>query len=274
MTKRIAPYFEKKPQWFFYLPAFGIFEREVRRFFAVPIQTILAPMGSSLIYFALFGMALGKLVHGNQDSFTHGFSYLVFLIPGMMAMETINGSFQNPISSIMISKWTGNLVDVLMSPITPMGLWLAYVSGALIRAFIVATCVFLAGSVCAQEIIVPHFGYLILALLLNVGIFASFGVVVGSIVKTFEQASIFTSFILQPLSFFSGVFFSFDSFPHWLQFIKYVNPIFYIVSMFRFAVLGRSDTSPLIAYGVSGLFLILAFIFALFFLRKGFGLRN
>ena len=265
---------DKKQEWKFYLPCFGIFEREVRRFFGVPAQTIFAPLGSALIYFALFGMALGKLVQGNQESYTHGYSYLVFLIPGIMAMETLNGAFQNPISSIMISKWTGTLVDVLMSPITPMGLWFAYVSGALVRAFIVSSCVFIAGSICAQQFIHVNFFLFMMALILNVGIFASFGVVVGSLVKTFEQVSIFTSFIIQPLSFFSGVFFSFNSFPVWMQNIKFVNPIFYIVSMFRIAILGRADTTPFIAFGVSFLFLVLAFVSSLFFLRKGFGLKN
>lgn len=270
----LEQHLQKKSVWKFYLPSFGIFEREVRRFFAVPAQTILAPLGSSLIYFALFGMALGKLVQSNNQSFTHGYPYIIFLIPGIIAMETLNASFQNPISSIMISKWTGTLVDVLMSPVSPIGLWLAYVGGALIRSIVVSICIYVAGSLCAWDFVPVNLFLFIIALTLNVGIFAGFGVVMGSIVKTFEQASIVTTFVLQPLSFFSGVFFSFNSFPLWMQNVKYFNPVFYIVSMFRIAILGLADTSAYVAFGVSFLFFIVTFILSFLYLKKGFGLRN
>ena len=265
---------KKKPIWKFYLPSFGIFEREVRRFFAVPGQTIFTPLGSALIYFVLFGFSLGKFIQNGGETFTHGFSYIVFLIPGIMAMETLNAAFQNPISSIMVGRWTGTLVDVLMSPVSPVGLWFAYVCGALVRALLVATCVFLAGSLCAWQLIHVNWFLLILALILNVGVFAGFGVIIGSIAKTWEQMGIVTSFILTPLTFFSGVFFSFSSFPSWVQIVKYFNPIFYIVSMFRYAFLGYSDINPYVSFGASALFLIVTFLLALFFLKKGFGLRN
>lgn len=270
----LVKFMQKKPVWKFYLPSFGIFEREVRRFFAVPAQTILAPLGSALIYFVLFGLSLGHLIQSNDNHFTHGLPYLIFLIPGIMAMETLNAAFQNPVSSIMISKWTGNLVDVITSPVTPIGLWLGYVGAAFIRSLLVGISVFIAGSLCAWQLIDVNWLWLIIAIFLNVGVFAGFGVIMGSIAKTWEQMGIVTSFILQPLTFFSGVFFSFDSFPHWAQLIKYFNPIFYIVSMFRYAVVGYSDTTPLISFGVSFLFVVLTFILSLFLLKKGFGLRN
>ena len=189
-------------------------------------------------------------------------------------METLNAAFQNPISSIMVSKWTGTLVDVITSPVTPLGLWTAFVGGALVRALIVGLAVFVAGSLCAMQFIHVNWFLLIPAIMINVGVFAGFGVVIGSVAKTWEQMGIVTSFILQPLTFFSGVFFSFNTFPEWIQNIKYFNPIFYIVSMFRYSVLGYADTSPVIAYGVSIGFLILTFILSQLFLRKGFGLRN
>lgn len=262
---------QKKAIWKFYLPSYGIFEREVRRFFAVPAQTIFAPLGSALIYFALFGFALGKFIHSGV---THGFSYIIFLIPGIIAMEIVNASFQNPISSIMVAKWTGTLIDILMSPVSPLGLWLAYIGGAFIRSLIVAFSVFLAGSLCAWEFVPVNWFLFIFALVTSVGIFAGFGVIIGSFVKTWEQVGIVVSFILQPLTFFSGVFFSFESFPNWLQTIKYFNPIFYIVSMFRYSILGYSDALPLVSFGVSILFLIITFLLSVWALKRGFGLRN
>ncbi len=198
----------KKTVFKFYLPSFGIFEREVRRFFAVPMQTIFAPLGSALIYFSLFGLALGKFMHtATQSTFSHGLPYIVFLVPGIMAMETLNASFQNPVSSIMISKWTGTIVDILMSPVSEFGLWAAYICGALIRALIVAVAVFSAGCICSGHFIHANWLLLFVAIALNVGVFAGFSVVAGSVIKTWEQFGVISSFVLQPLTFFSGVFF-------------------------------------------------------------------
>ncbi|WP_186648239.1 ABC transporter permease [Fluviispira vulneris] len=271
----INEYLNKKIISRAWLPGFGVFEREVRRFFAVPAQTILAPFGSSILYFALFGLSIGKLLAtGHNSILTHGFNYITFLIPGIMAMEIINAAIQNPMSSIMIAKWTGTIVDMLMAPLSPFAMWLAFVSGAIIRALIVGIAVFLSGALCAGNFIFFNPFPLILAIILAVGIFGSLGIAAGAICKSWEQIGVILSFIVQPLVFFSGVFFSFNSFPEWIQPIRFFNPIFYIVSMFRYSILGVSDTTPLISYGISTVFLIISSIFAIIVLKSGFGLRS
>ena len=270
----IQEYLKKDAVGKSWLPGFGVFEREVRRFFAVPAQTILAPFGSSLIYFGLFGLALGKLISSqNNQVLTHGFEYVVFLIPGIMAMEVVNAALQNPMSSIMIAKWSGTIVDVLMAPLSPFSMWLAYISGAIIRAIIVSLAVMISGFICSWSFVFFNPFLLIAAIILATGIFGSIGIAAGAVCKSWDQVGVIMSFVVQPLVFFSGVFFSFNSFPEWIQFIRFFNPIFYIVSMFRYAVLGISDTSPLISFSVSILFFIITSILSVKVLKSGFGLR-
>lgn len=270
----IQEYLKKEAIGKAWLPGFGVFEREVRRFFAVPAQTILAPFGSAVLYFSLFGLALGKLITKNSDqTLTHGFEYAVFLIPGIIAMEVVNAALQNPMSSIMIAKWSGTIVDVLMAPLSPFAMWLAYICGAIIRVFVVAIAVLIAGFLCAWTFVPFNPFFLLSALILATGIFASIGIAAGAICKSWDQVGVIMSFVVQPLVFFSGVFFSFNTFPEWIQFIRYFNPIFYIVSMVRYSILGVSDTSPLVAFSVSFLFFIVTSYISIRILKSGFGLR-
>lgn len=258
-----------------WLPAFGVFEREVRRFFAVPAQTILAPFGSSLLYFGLFGIALGKLISTQNNSvLTHGFNYIIFLIPGIMAMEVVNAALQNPMSSIMIAKWSATIVDILMAPLSPFSMWVAYICGALIRSLIVSLAVLVCGFFCAWSFVFFNPMLLIISIILATGIFGSLGIAAGALCKSWDQVGVIMSFIIQPLVFFSGVFFSFNTFPEWIQFVRFLNPIFYIVSMFRYSILGVSDTSPLISFSVSLLFFVAASVFSIKVLVSGFGLRS
>jgi ABC-2 type transport system permease protein len=271
----ISEYLKKKPVAKSWLPGFGVFEREVRRFFAVPAQTIFAPFGSALIYFALFGLALGKLLsQSSNSSLTHGYDYIIFLIPGIIAMEVVNAALQNPMSSIMIAKWSGTIVDMLMAPLSPFAMWLAYISGAIIRAFIVSLSVMSAGFLCSWEFVFFNPILLLISIVLATGIFGSLGIAAGAICKSWDQIGVIMSFIVQPLIFFSGVFFSFQTFPEWIQFVRYLNPIFYIVSMFRYSVLHVSDISALSAFSISFVFFIIASLISIKILKSGFGLRG
>ncbi|MBX9703210.1 MAG: ABC transporter permease [Silvanigrellaceae bacterium] len=274
----LRKHLEIKPKQYPWLSSYGIFLRETLRFLTVPGQTILGPLVSSLIYFCLFGMALGKFIHPSgadaHSSFTYGYSYILFLIPGIMAMEVINASIQNPMSSLMIAKWSRTIVDIQLAPVTPLGTWLAFVGGAIVRSFIIVVCVFTAGCLCAMEI--PHNINIILFIashIIAVGIFSSLGLILGIVCKTWEQAGVVLSFIIQPLVFFSGIFFSFQSFPDWLNTFKYINPIFYIVSMFRASILGIADTQMSLAFGVSLVFLLVSVFWSQIVLRKGLGTK-
>lgn len=271
--KTLTEHLNKSAQIRIWLPAFGVFEREVRRFFAVPVQTLFGPLCSALIYFGLFGLSLGRILDHSSASVSSGIAYVLFLIPGIMAMESVNASIQNPMSSLMIAKWSGTIIDILMAPITPFALWTAYIFGAFIRVSIVVTTVFIAGIICAQQIPYVHLPLLLFSNFICVGIFGSFGIILGIICKTWDQVGIIVSFIVQPLVFFSGVFFSFDFLPSWLQFAKYLNPIFYIVSLFRYSILQKSDINIFVASAVGIVFLCVMFCLANLTIRHKLGVR-
>jgi ABC-2 type transport system permease protein len=231
-SKNLSAHLHSPPIHKSFLPGLGVFEREIRRFFKVPAQTILGPLGSSILYFAIFKFSIGKLASAagsSGQSISNGVDYLLFLIPGIMTMESINASIQNPMSSIMISKWTGTIVDMLMAPLQPFAMWLAYISGAVVRASLVALMAYLAGSAFAFDFHMHNIFVLLFALVLTAGIFGSLGILAGTLCRDWDQIGLILSFVLQPLVFLSGVFFSFSGLPESLSWAPYVNPIFYLV---------------------------------------------
>lgn len=259
-----------------YLPGLGVFEREVRRFFRVPAQTLGSPLGTSLLYFVVFYFSIGKMLASSaqgQKALSLGISYILFLIPGVIAMEVINASFQNPVSSIMQSKWMGTIVDQLMAPLSAHSMWAAYVSGAMVRAIIVTAATYLAGSLFAQEFTMHNILLLMLAIVLATGIFSSLGIITGVLCKSFDQVGMVGSFILQPLVFLSGVFFSLSSLPPQLAFLPYLNPVFYIVNMFRHSVVGAGDADVLTSFCASAVFFVVLSLLAIGVIRKGIGMR-
>lgn len=275
MTQSLKELYSKPPAAFPHLPALAVFEREVRRFFNVPVQTLAGPIGSSLLYFAIFSFSIGRMASGaNAPDLTHGTDYVQFLIPGIMAMEVVNAAFQNPVSSLLIAKWTGTIVDQLMAPLSPIATWFAYMGGALVRALLVATAAYVAGAIFSQNLPMQNFSLLLLSVFLTTVLFASLGVIAGVVCKSFDQVGMIGTFIIQPLVFLSGVFFSFQSLPESLHWLPFVNPIFFIVNMFRRAVIGVGDIDALTAFCVTGGFALVLSIFALGVLRRGTGLRT
>ena len=276
MKKDLASLYGKGVEARAYLPGLGVFEREVRRFFRVPAQTLGSPLGTSLLYFVVFYFSIGKILADSpqgQKALSLGISYILFLIPGVMAMEVINASFQNPVSSIMQSKWMGTIVDQLMAPLDAVSMWAAYVGGAVVRALIVTVATYVAGSVFAQEFVLNNFFMLIFAVVLSTGMFASLGIITGVLCKSFDQVGMVGSFVLQPLVFLSGVFFSLASLPAHLDFLPYLNPVFYIVNMFRHAVVGAGDASAFTSFSASAVFFVVLSLLAIAVIRKGIGMR-
>lgn len=263
MAVELKKLYEKPMEWRNYLPGLGVFEREVRRFFAVPAQTLGAPLGSALLYFTIFHFSLGRLINSSGDAqataLSLGVDYLHFLVPGIMAMEMVNASFQNPVSSLLISKWSGTIIDQLMAPLDSLSLWLAYLAGALVRVMVVAMSTYIAGCLFTQSFLLHNVFAFFAAASLIAGIFGSIGILAGVLCKTFDQVGIISSFIIQPLMFLSGVFFSLSRLPENLAWLPYINPGFYIVNMVRYSLIGVSDVSPTLAFAVSAVsFLVLA----------------
>lgn len=268
-SKIIAEHYKRPSEHRAYLPAFGIFEREVRRFFAVPIQTIGSPIGSSLLYFYLFYFSIGRLAaQGGDEQLSLGINYIAFLIPGIMTLEMINAAFQNPVSSLMISKWSGTVIDQLIAPVTPFGVWAAYVGGAFVRICVVASATYLAGVIFSHTLPMENIFLLLLSGIIITCIFGSLGVIAGVLFKSWDQLTLITSFVLQPLIFLSGVFFSLQSMPEKLAWISKINPVFYVVNMTRHAVIGVGDCSALTAFFVSAAFAVISSCFAIKYANK------
>lgn len=276
MTQDIKALYEKPLKHKSYLPGIGLFEREVRRFFTVPAQTLGGPLGSSLLYFAVFHLSLGRLVSqsGNaQNALSLGVDYIHFLIPGIMSLEMVNASFQNPVSSLLISKWNGNIIDQLMAPLDAFSQWLGYIAGAVVRTLVVATMTYIAGSIFGGFLPLHNFFSFVLSCLLISGIFGSIGVIGGVLCRTFDQVGMIGSFIIQPLMFLSGVFFSLSTLPENYKWLPHLNPGYYIVNMVRYSVIGVADTAPTVSFGVSALFFIVLAVVAVRVVHVGKGLR-
>jgi ABC-2 type transport system permease protein len=218
-----------------------LFQREIQRFLKVLVQTVVTPFVSSFLYLLVFGVSLGSQVqiHG-------GVPYLAFLIPGLMMMGLMNNAFQNSSSSIVSSKFSGDLEDVRVAPITNQQIIWAMSLGGVVRGAIVAFVTYLVGALFyyfQQHEILAIQHPLILIYFTVVGglIFALLGIGVAFWAKTFDQLSAFSAFVLLPLTYLGGVFISVESLPPFWQVVAKLNPLLYLINGLRYGVLGVSD---------------------------------
>ena len=214
--------------------------REVRRFLAVWTQTLLAPMVTAGLFLMIFSIAIGS-----RRGDVMGVPFIVFLAPGVMMMTVIQNAFANTSSSILISKVQGNIVDTLMPPLSPIELLIGYMAGAVGRGICVAVP---TGIVFALVLgIVPQYPLLaLLYVVLGAAFLGGFGIIAGIYAQKFDQMAAITNFVVTPLAFLSGTFYSVDALPDVLNRISHVNPMFYLIDGVRFGMIGVSDSSPAI----------------------------
>jgi ABC-2 type transport system permease protein len=256
------------PSEIFSIPFRTIFYREVHRFFIVINQTLLAPVISSLLYLFIFGYSLGS-----RFGAFHGFTYIHFLVPGLVMMGVVNNSFQNPSSSLMISKFEGNIVDILMAPIGHVEIILGYVLGGMFRGLLVGACILTASLFFA----IPPFShplYLVAVALLSAALFSLLGVVAGIWAEKFDDLAMFPTFIITPLTYLGGVFYSISVLPASLQTVSRLNPLLYMINSLRFGFLGVSDVDP--RFSIVALVLMDAALFGAGYamLKSGYRLRR
>ncbi|MBC7466923.1 MAG: ABC transporter permease [Bdellovibrio sp.] len=246
-----------------------LLEKEIKRFLKVIIQTLISPIISSFLYLLVFGVSLG-----NSVQMKNGVPYLSFLIPGLMVMGLINNSFQNSSSSIVTSKFSGDLEDLRVVPITNMQIIMAMGLGGVIRGFLVAFVTGLVGYTFHYfklgEVMKIEHPFWILFFVLTGGLTFSFmGIFIAFIAKTFDQLSAFSTFILLPLTYLGGVFVSIETLhPVW-QTVSHFNPLFYLINGFRYAVIGFSDVDLTISILVSLLSVAITYGMARYALVKG-----
>lgn len=212
--------------------------REIRRFTNVWTQTLAAPMATALLFMLIFVLALG-----DRRGDVMGMPFAAFLAPGIVMMTVIQNAFANTSSSLVISKVQGNIVDTLMPPLSASEIMVGYVAGGVARGALVAVFVALvvfpfAGVFVAKPI------WALVFILLGATMMSLVGILAGVYAEKFDQMAAITNFIVTPLSFLSGTFYSLETLPSAMTVISHANPVFYVIDGFRYGILGQSDSSP------------------------------
>lgn len=246
----------------------ALFRKEMLRFWKVVYQTVAGPVISTLLYLLVFANAL----QGRVEAFP-GVGYTEFLIPGLVMMAIQQNAFANASSSLVQSKVTGNMVFILLPPLTPRDLFFAYVGAAMVRGFAVGVGVllitlFFSLPRVASPLWLLSFG------LMGCGILGTMGLIAGIWADKFDQMAAVQSFVIAPATFLAGVFYSVQSLPPFWQTVSHLNPFFYIVDGFRYGFLGQSDVPPAVSLAVVGATLALVAAVALRMLQTGYKLRH
>ncbi|MEO8485409.1 MAG: ABC transporter permease [Betaproteobacteria bacterium] len=251
--------------------AWTLFRKEVLRFRKVSFQTVAAPVLTALLYLLIFSHVL----EAHVAVFDGKVRYTEFLVPGLVMMSVLQNSFANSSSSLIQSKITGNLVFVLLAPLSPAGLFAAYVAGAMVRGLIVGLGVFAVTLMFAPGLLTPAHPLWVAAFaLLGSAILGTLGLIAGIWADKFDQLAAFQNFVVVPLTFLSGVFYSIHSLPPAWQVASQFNPFFYMIDGFRYGFFGLSDAQPLASLAiVSGFALALAGI-SLLLIERGWKLRT
>lgn len=244
-----------------------LFLKETRRFLSVLVQTVLTPVITALLYLLVFGHVMDE-----RFEIYAGVSYTAFLIPGLIMMSVIQNAFANTSSSVTQSKMMGNLVFVLMAPLSAFELFIAYVAAAVLRAALVALGLYAVGWL-ITPLPVAHPLITLAMLVLASASLAILGLIGGILADKFEHLSAFQNFFIMPLSFLSGVFYSIHSLPPLWRELSHYNPFFYMIDGFRFGFFGVGDATPWLSLLVVGGFTVLLSTLCLRMLHTGYKLR-
>ena len=245
-----------------------LFRKELLRFWKVSFQTVAAPVLTALLYLLIFAHALEDRVRVYEDV-----RYTAFLVPGLIMMSVLQNSFANSSSSLIQSKITGSLVFILLTPISYLELFLAYVLASMARAVAVGLGVLLV-TVWFVELRLAAPLWALAFAVLGSGLLGALGLIAGIWADRFDQLAGFQNFIIVPLTFLSGVFYSIHSLPAFWQKLSHANPFFYMIDGFRYGFFGVSDISPAISLAVVGISFALVTAAALAMLRSGYKLRG
>lgn len=245
-----------------------ILRREVIRLFRIWPQTFLPPVITQGLYFFIFGTVIGS-----QIAPVNGISYMAYIVPGIIMMSMIFAAYMNVVFSFFGAKFQRSIEEILVTPVRNRTILTGYVLGGILRAFITGSMVYLVSLVFIRQNVEHPFIVLTFALL-TATIFALGGFLNALFAKSFDDANIFTTFVLTPLTYLGGVFYSVDMLPSFFKALSYWNPIVYMIDGFRYGFYGVGQTNPL--YGITFLFgvIVVLSVINLQLLKKGKGLRN
>ncbi|ASV97956.1 ABC transporter permease [Paraburkholderia aromaticivorans] len=245
-----------------------LFYKELLRFWKVAFQTVLAPVITALLYLTIFGHAL----RGHVQVYP-GVEYTSFLIPGLVMMSVLQNAFANSSSSLIQSKITGNLVFVLLPPLSHYEMFGAYVLAAVVRGLAVGFGVFIV-TIWFVPVSFTAPLYIVLFAIFGAAILGTLGLIAGIWADKFDQLAAFQNFLIMPLTFLSGVFYSTHTLPPVWREVSRLNPFFYMIDGFRYGFFGMSDVNPLVSLAiVAGFFVVLAVV-AMRMLASGYKLRH
>jgi ABC-2 type transport system permease protein len=245
-----------------------LFRKEVLRFWKVSFQTVGAPVLTAMLYLLIFGHVLQDHVEVFK-----GVGYTSFLVPGLVMMSLLQNAFANSSSSLIQSKITGNLVFVLLTPLSHRAWFLAYVGAALVRGLAVGTGVFAVTAWFAPPGLAEPWWALTFAVLGGV-LLGSLGLIAGLWADKFDQMAAFQNFIIMPMTFLSGVFYSVKSLPPFWLALSHLNPFFYMIDGFRRGFFGVSDIDPFVSLAVVASATLAASGLSLYLLKTGYKIRN
>ena len=254
----------------------ALFYKEVLRFWKVGFQTVGAPVLTSVLYLLIFGHVLEDHVKVYD-----GVSYTAFLIPGLVMMSVLQNAFANSSSSMVQSKIMGNLVFLLLTPLSHWSWFFAYTLSAVVRGMAVGMGVLLATALFVWQSSALNFSlvpqeplWALVFAFTGAAMLGALGLIAGLWAEKFDQMAAFQNFIIMPMTFLSGVFYSIHSLPDFRQRVSHLNPFFYMIDGFRYGFFSQSDVSPWLSLGVVGVSLFIISAVAVYLLRIGFKIRG
>ncbi len=246
----------------------ALFYKEILRFWKVGFQTVGAPVVTAILYLMIFGHVLEGRVQV-YDSV----GYTAFLLPGLVMMSVLQNAFANSSSSMIQSKVMGNLVFLMLTPLSHRAWFLAYVGSSVVRGLAVGAGVLAATWWFAQPTMLAPLWVLVFAVL-GAALLGALGLIAGLWAEKFDQMAVFQNFIIVPMTFLSGVFYSIHSLPEFWQKVSHLNPFFYMIDGFRYGFFGVSDTSPWLSLVLVASALAAVSAVALYLLRTGYKIRQ
>lgn len=242
--------------------------KEIRRFLRIWPQTLLPPAITITLYFVIFGNLIGSRI-GEMG----GFDYMAYIVPGLIMMSVIQNSYGNVVSSFFSTKFQSSIEEILVSPMSSLVILAGFVCGGMARGILVGGIVTLL-SLFFTELRMEHAWITLLVVVMTSALFALGGFINATFARKFDDISIVPTFILTPLTYLGGVFYSIDLLPDFWRSVSMANPVLYMVNAFRYGVLGVSDVDVGTALGAIALFTLGFFLFALWLLHRGIGVRS
>ena len=247
---------------------FAIYHFEMSRMFRTVSQSIASPVLSTALYFIVFGSAIGSKI-GNID----GVNYTSFLVPGLIMLTILNQSVSNASFGIYFPKFSGTIYEILSAPISPIEITCGYVLAAASKSVLVGLIILITSAFFIEITILHPFWMLLFLILMSIT-FSLFGFIIGIWSNDFQKIQLIPSFILTPLTFLGGSFYSIGMLPDFWQKLSYVNPIVYLISSFRWSFYGNSDVNVVVSILATLFFLVLCIVFVSWIFKTGYKIKT